>query len=67
MSADCSDIPSNYNGIYEVNLATGEDDPDYNNVYCDMEQDGGGWTVSINNISLLTFSQLISVLHQSTT
>jgi len=45
ISVDYWDIPSNYNGIYEVNLVTSGDTPDYNNVYSDMKQDGGVWTV----------------------
>lgn len=45
-SDDCSAVSRNQSGIYAVNLALNGDLPIYTDVYCDMERNGGGWTVS---------------------
>ena len=49
LSRDCSDLQTlgaNVSRVYDINLDPDGKAPDLRSVYCDMDTDGGGWTVS---------------------
>ena len=48
ISRDCKDLQAagvTVSGVYKINLDPDGAAPDLHEVYCDMDTDGGGWTV----------------------
>ena len=53
--SDCADIlsakPDSPSGVYDITLRAGTQQQQVIQVWCDMETDGGGWTVFVKRLN----------------